>query len=104
MWLDPSGNVYIFGGFGLSLSIYGWAHLNDVWKLDISTSVWTWVNGVNETDVPTRYGTLGSGTATTMLGSRQGAAGWTTSKSFYVFGGYGFASSTTNGKYLISRP
>ncbi len=113
VWLDPSGNIYIFGGFGRGSNSSG--YLNDMWKFDPQSGAWTWVTGRNAVDVPPayllcnairftlrKYGTLGSGTATTMPCSREGAVGWTTSTSFYLFGGVGYSSSTV-GKVFIFK-
>jgi len=43
-WVDASGNLWVFGGYGLDVnSSYG--YLNNLWKYNISTNQWTWVNG-----------------------------------------------------------
>jgi N-acetylneuraminic acid mutarotase len=36
-WKDASGNLWLFGGYGYSLSIQ--SHLNDLWKLGVSSTL-----------------------------------------------------------------
>jgi len=45
LWADASGNIWLFGGFGLDSAGTGspeGAILNDLWKFNTSTKLWTW--------------------------------------------------------------
>ena len=57
---------------------------------------WSWMSGSSIVDQPGIYGTLGSAAPGNTPGARQQAASWTDSSGdFWLFGGYGAASSTT---------
>src|SRR6185369_727209 len=41
-WIDASGNLWLFGGEGISgTATLSW--LGDLWKYNITTNEWTWV-------------------------------------------------------------
>jgi hypothetical protein len=64
-WVDSSGNLWLFGGFGYAAaaSAAGEFHsflkkkknvltslqgnLNDMWMFNVNTSTWTWIHGPN---------------------------------------------------------
>ncbi|MEI6815984.1 MAG: kelch repeat-containing protein [Bacteroidota bacterium] len=54
-WVDTSGNLWIFGGYGHAVS--GLGYLNDLWKYDITTNEWTWMKGPNTINDLGNYGT-----------------------------------------------
>jgi N-acetylneuraminic acid mutarotase len=86
-WIDPSGNLWLFGG-----------GFNDLWKY--SAGEWTWMSGssssVSQKGV---YGTLGKADSANVPGSRGGAAGWTdASGNLWLFGGTGTDSTGANGQ------
>ena len=85
-WIDSSGNLWLFGGFG---NANGWyVPFNDLWRYTPATNEWTWMNGYGdaESDV---YGTKGVPSASNIPGSRMGAASWTDSSgNFWLFGGW----------------
>ena len=61
-WVDASGNLWLFGGFGNANSYQG--YLNDFWKFDTASGQWAWVSGSNAPagtphGDPGSYGTLG---------------------------------------------
>jgi hypothetical protein len=108
LWVDKSGNIWIFGGFGLdSKGTSGGTGqigsvLNDLWKYDKGTGQWTWVSGSNVADQNGVYGTQGISNATTnaaptnIPGSRWGAMGWVNPDgNLFLFGGFGYGSQTT---------
>jgi outer membrane protein assembly factor BamB len=83
----------LFGGFGFDTSTGG--YLNDLWKWD--GTYWTWVSGSNTRNQYGSYGTLGVPNSANAPGSRNGSLTWKdASGNLWLFGGYGFAASTTN--------
>jgi hypothetical protein len=109
LWADTSGNIWLFGGFGLDSAGTGnagpppaGAILNDLWEFNITTKQWTWVSGNNLANQTGTYGTeatsnLSSGAATNMPGSRWGAVGWSDANSnLWMLGGWGYGTSTTD--------
>jgi hypothetical protein len=104
LWVDPSGNVWLFGGFGLDSSGTGGpagAVLNDLWEFNTTTSQWTWVSGSNLANKTGTYSTQGTSNLFTPLaadvpGSRWGAVGWSDANSnLWLFGGWGYGNTTT---------
>ncbi len=91
-WTDPSGNLWLFGGFGVdSTGLIGL--FNDLWKY--SDGMWTWMAGSNTVDEnPTQllgvYGTLGAPAPSNNPGARFGSATWTDAEgNLWLFGGDG---------------
>ncbi len=104
LWVDPSGNVWLFGGFGLDSSGTAGpagAVLNDLWEFNTTTSQWTWVSGSNLANQTGTYSTQGTSNLFTPLaadvpGSRWGAVGWSDANSnLWLFGGWGYGTTTT---------
>jgi hypothetical protein len=117
LWADSSGNVWLFGGWGLDSvgttatglgpgSAQIGAVLNDLWEYNATTKQWTWVSGSNTADQNGVYGTQGTSnivlnaSSTNMPGSRWGAAGWVDPDSsggtnLFLFGGFGYGSKST---------
>jgi len=59
LWVDPAGNVWLFGGFGLDSAGTGGpagAILNDLWEFNTTTNQWTWVSGSNLANQSGTYG------------------------------------------------
>ncbi|HEY4051017.1 MAG TPA: kelch repeat-containing protein [Acidobacteriaceae bacterium] len=93
-WADSSGNLWIFGGFGLDATGTKPGELNDLWKFDPKSNQWTWMGGSNTINVPGVYGTQGIAAATNVPGARQVAANWAdASGNFWIFGGAGYDAS-----------
>jgi len=96
-WTDASGNLWLFGGYGLDmLNVVG--RLNDLWKFDPASDCWTWVSGaktINQTGV---YGTKGAANPANVPGAREGSVSWIdASGNLWLFGGYGIDSAGTLG-------
>jgi hypothetical protein len=94
-WTDGSGNLWLFGGYGV---VIGWQYhtlLNDLWKFNPLTNEWTWVGGNDGTGFGGGiYGTKGVASATNQPGSRRRAISWTDgSGNFWMMGGLGNASN-----------
>jgi N-acetylneuraminic acid mutarotase len=108
-WIDSSGKLWLFGGYGLTSSYSGFmpdayiVDFNDLWMYDPSINEWTWMGG-NST-VPTSnlessgvYGTLGEPAAGNIPGARADAVTWVdNSGNLWLFGGYGFDSAANVG-------
>lgn len=95
MWVDKSGNAWIFGGWGEDAD-GNLGDLNDLWKYTPSSNEWTWEGGSSTVKSPGTYGTQGQGSAANIPGARQNATIWTDSSgNFWLFGGYGVAATAT---------
>ena len=92
-WLDASGNVWLFGGSGLSQSGLTQEY-NDLWEYNPTSGQWTWVGGSNAPNAAGVYGTQRAGAAGNGPGARVSAVSWTDqSGNFWLFGGYGYAQA-----------
>ena len=108
-WTDSSGNLWLFGGGGLPSASYAppdpaasLLYLNDLWEYSPTTKEWTWVSGVSTGEITVGlYGTLGVASASNVPGGRVGAVSWSDSSgNLWLFGGGGYASSSTSVGYL----
>ena len=107
LWVDPSGNVWLFGGFGLDSvatvsSINGKnPTLNDLWEF--TGGQWKWVSGSNLANDVGVYGTQLTSSASTVPGSRWGPVGWTDAKgNLWLFSGWGYGSDATQGQGFLN--
>lgn len=107
LWVDVSGNVWLFGGFGLDSvasvsSINGQnPTLNDLWEF--KGGQWIWVSGSKLANDVGVYGTQLLAAAANVPGSRWGPVGWTDAKgSLWLFGGWGYDSDATHGKGFLN--
>jgi N-acetylneuraminic acid mutarotase len=88
-WTDPSGNFWLFGGFGYD-STPNQVDLNDLWEFSVSTNEWTWKNGPNVGNGNGTFGTLGQLAPTNIPASREGGARWAdASGNLWLFSGSG---------------
>jgi len=94
-WTDSSGNFWLFGGNGMDSAAQAGV-LNDLWKF--SNGQWTWLSGsklVNQYGV---YGAQGSLAPANIPGARGLTSGWLDANgNLWLFGGYGFATSGSEG-------
>ena len=91
-WVDASGNLWLFGGYGLDSSSSP-GLLNDLWEFT-PNSQWTWKGGTASANQPGVYGSLSNPSAANIPGGRRNAAAWTdNSENFWLFGGTGLDSS-----------
>ena len=94
-WKDNQGNLWLFGGRGLSESSSGL--LNDLWRYDPSNKQWTWIAGEKSSNATGQYGILGL-PIFQYPGARENAVSWTDDDgNFWMFGGSGFAANTEIG-------
>jgi N-acetylneuraminic acid mutarotase len=91
MWLDSSGNSWIFGGFGAdnpATSGGSQTDMNDLWEYTPSSGDWTWVSGYNGNLQQGYYGTLGTPSASNIPSARQATQTWVDSSgNLWMFGG-----------------
>ena len=100
-WLDPRGNLWLFGGYGIVSTLGGWALGNDLWKYDPISHQWTWVSGSNTGDQAGTYGTKGLGDPSNVPGARRQAASWVDlNGALWLFGGMGYGSDSGSGGIL----
>jgi N-acetylneuraminic acid mutarotase len=86
-WLDLSGNLWLFGGFGNDESGTVGA-LNDLWKYNPNTNLWTWMNGAKIVKSPGVYGAQGVANNLNTPGARLGSVSWVDSSgNLWLFGG-----------------
>ena len=91
-WIDSSGNIWIFGGYGYD-SAGTLGNLNDLWKFDGTN--WTWISGSDTINQPGVYGTKGVADPGNYPGTRRQSTGFMDSSgNFWLFGGYGCDSTT----------
>lgn len=104
-WIDPSGNLWLFGGLGCDAS--GTAgSLNDLWEFSAANKNWTWQSGSNSVGTPQGgtggqsgvYGAEGIATAANTPGGRAwSSAGIDPSDNLWLFGGAGIDSTGAHG-------
>ena len=97
-WTDASGNLWLFGGEGISATpTLSW--LSDLWKYNPTTNQWTWIKGSNSPNQIGTFGTQGTASSANNPGAREFAMSWIdASGNFWLFGGDGFASTSTFGR------
>jgi hypothetical protein len=95
-WTDAQGNLWLFGGYGLtSFIVPGASHyFNDLWKYDPLINQWTWIKGDSTENHYGVYGTQGNPALANMPGSRASGIRWTEPDNLWLFGGVGYAEST----------
>jgi N-acetylneuraminic acid mutarotase len=99
-WTDPSGNFWLFGGFGND-SATPQVELNDLWEYSVSTNEWTWKNGSNIGDKIGTFGTLGQLAPGNIPESREGGTSWAdASGNLWLFAGSGLNSFNDLWMYL----
>jgi hypothetical protein len=84
-WKDPSGNFFLFGGWGMD-STGTQGYLNDLWEY--ANGQWTWIGGSNLGSQAGAYGALGVTAPGNVPGGRVALNGWVdTNENFWLFGG-----------------
>ena len=95
-WVDESGNLWLFGGFGYAASGVS-GYLNDLWKYDVISNQWIWISGSAVTGQVGNYGSIGISDLANVPGARYGGSAWYLDNKLWLFGGQGF--STTQERY-----
>jgi N-acetylneuraminic acid mutarotase len=97
-WIDASGNLWLYGGYGYSAS-GALGALNDLWEYSSTSGQWTWVGGGNTNNASGVYGTQGTAAAGNLPGARYSASSWIDSSgNLWLFGGYGYDSNGSVGR------
>jgi len=97
-WIDSSGNLWLFGGYGYDSSKNHRGCLNDLWKFDGAN--WTWISGSDGMLQTGVYNTKGTSNSSNIPGARRYSISWIDSYgNLWLFGGYGL-DSTGNIGYL----
>lgn len=96
-WLDPGGNLWLFGGYGPGPGLGG-IDFNDLWRFDPTAHEWTWVSGSNTGDQSGIYGIKGVAGPLNRPGSKENPLAWSgPSGKLWLFGGMGYDSVGANG-------
>jgi hypothetical protein len=96
-WTDGSGNLWLFGGYGLD-SAGDSGELNDLWEYSPSTGHWAWMAGSSIVGSPGNYLPSNDSSSPLVPSARDSATSWTdTNGNFWLFGGEGFDSAGTQG-------
>ncbi len=91
-WIDPTGNAWLFGGYGFDSS-GNLGALNDLWEYSPGTGLWNWVSGSSQDDSAGSYGRQGAISPSAVPGARQAASSWIDSSGHLrLFGGIGYDS------------
>ena len=86
-WQDISGNVWVFGGFGLDSTGQTLNYLSDLWRY--SGGEWTWMGGPMFAAQPAVFGTQGVPAPNNVPGPRYEGVVWVDSnQNFWLFSGY----------------
>ena len=96
-WTDPSGNFWLFGGFGYDVNGSNGGKLNDLWKY--TNGQWTWESGSQVKNQSGVYGMQGLPAPANVPGARYWGVGWTdASGNLWLFGGSGYNASGNSGR------
>ncbi|MEO5673341.1 MAG: kelch repeat-containing protein [Chitinophagales bacterium] len=88
-WVDSSGNLWLFGGYGNDNGTFGTGILNDLWKYSITTNEWTWMKGANSAYQQAVWGQKQLADSTNTPGGKAQANSWTDANGdLWLFGGF----------------
>jgi gliding motility-associated-like protein len=90
---ESGGLLYLFGGSGYAASTIG--RINDLWAYDPASNNWTWLEGSSAVNQSGTYGTQGVAAVGNTPGARQMAVTWESGGLLYLFGGDGYAASSS---------
>ena len=111
-WIDPSGNLWLFGGWGLdSTGTNGNGALNDLWVYTPNSTAgqlgtWAWIKGSNTGGQNGVYGDETIPYKTYEIwtpGGRSNGTHWVDqNQQFWLFGGAGYDSTSTTGNGYLN--
>jgi gliding motility-associated-like protein len=86
-WVDPTGDLWLFGGRGYG-GDGGVNALNNIWKYSIANNNWTLIKGEARQSAVAVYGTQGTPDNSNKPGGTNNASAWTANDgTFWLFGG-----------------
>jgi N-acetylneuraminic acid mutarotase len=89
-WIDPSDNLWLFGGLGSDSTGPVNGVLNDLWEFNPTTKLWIWISGSDKYGQAGNYGSRGVSVPSDVPPARAKAVGWTDPNgNFWLFGGDG---------------
>lgn len=90
VWLDETGNLWLFGGYGFAGATLVKGDLNDLWKYNPVLNQWTWVKGDSTAaGSASIYGNQGSAALMNKPGSRYSSMPWKDNAgNLWLLGGY----------------
>ncbi len=88
--MASNNKIYIFGGDNSG-------RLNDLWEFNTTTNAWLWVKGNAQKNLQGEHGTINIEHPSNNPGGTYSAVGQISSNGLYLFGGDGYATSTTVG-------
>lgn len=89
VWVDASGNFWLFGGFGCNGSTCSGGFMNDLWMFSPTTGLWTWEGGSGTYATSGVYGSLGVAAAGNFPGARSDSSSWTDlAGNLWLLGGF----------------
>ena len=91
---SENGYLWLFGGYGRD-SVGTMSRLNDLWKFDGAD--WTWVSGAKAVNQIGRYDIQGVSVKTNVPGARNAAVSWINNGELWLFGGFGYGSTSALG-------
>jgi N-acetylneuraminic acid mutarotase len=90
-WTDESGNLWLFGGYGIDSTDDTQAFLNDLWEFDPTTRQWAFISGSKFVNQNGAYGYLHEASAGNTPGARAFPVVWSDRNgNFWLFGGSGY--------------
>ena len=93
-WIDNSGDVWIFAGFGRPASGSTSGYLSDLWKYNPSANQWTWMGGDSTLNNNGIYGTKGTPSASNKPSARYHSVGSVSaSGNLFLYSGAGYGAS-----------
>jgi N-acetylneuraminic acid mutarotase len=103
-WIDPTGNLWLFGGSQSYTTDGSGGLCNDLWVFEPAANEWAWMDGVAPylgspcSQAAGSYGVLGTSDAANTPSGRTGAASWTDSSgNLWLFGGSGLYINILSG-------
>lgn len=94
-WLDGSGNMTIYGGYGYDAS-GNLGELNDMWVWDGTN--WAWTSGEKTYQEPGNFGTQGTASSDNYPGAVYGAVSWIDKNgNLWTMGGDGIDANGSQG-------
>ena len=86
-WTDNTGNVWMFGGYGVDAGGVLLGYLNDLWRYNPVNGRWTWMSGSSTYGAPGVYGVKGTPAAANVPGSRSYTVAVQSGDNLWLFGG-----------------